>query len=503
MAATNPNTSNGSSVGKKPTKQVNDGPTRTTNAPVTTTTPKKPKAKPFTNIPIQPEVNMPDSTAGAGVAGIVPSAPTATPVPTELPIPVYDGKVMTRPVEVHPERYTVETGQWSVSAKAEGLGDRKEITPIVFQKGRMPELRPVLKANGIVVKAGPYYLISPETLAVINESRNPHYDVAENGRILNAPMGRTIPIVEVNISNLAASGSRRDIVNGFAGVKSVEYIYESQQTIAGLPVGIVDQINYTINEMLERPMDGFDVYKLALTADYSVEQLTIDTAQAEGQLDKTKLNTFLTGINERLKVLRKDFNIVKSIFYTGVVNPADVVTSVHLLQRATSDTTEDEITNSGTKNYSITTSTIIKTLSTGSVIPMLANGNENPTSTPSGTTITPTATINTSGNQNNALMARWQAYDWTTGESAMIKGAASVGVVRWSPVMCLKGRIVVPIMAVGQTPSATVLMMGVLGQYYGTGKTISEYISLNNTRKLEIWELGQQIMELDNTNGRI
>jgi hypothetical protein len=221
-------------------------------------------------------------------------------------------------------------------------------------------------------------------------------------------------------------------------------------------------------------------------------------------LDKTKLNTFLTGINERLKVLRKDFNIVKSIFYTGVVNPADVVTSVHLLQRATSDTTEDEITNSGTKNYSITTSTIISTLSTGSANPTTPEATAgNGATTPSGTVVTPTATINTSGTQNDSLTARWAAYGWTATEAAVIKASSSGTAVRWSPDMCLKGRIVVPIMTVGVTPTATALMMQKLGQYYGTGKSVAEYVSLNNGRKAEIWALGQQILDLDNTGGRI
>jgi len=467
-----------------------------TNAPVYVPTPVTPKPTPITNVPVQPDVTTTPPVV------ITPTPPPAPPV-TELPIPVYDGTVTTRPIQTHPNRYTVETNQWSISAKPEGRRDAAEITPIQLTKGARPELRPVLKANGIVVKAGPYYLVSPETLAVINASDNPHYDVTENGRILNAPMGKTIPIVEVNISNLEASGSRRDIVNGFAGVKSVEYIYESAEMIAGLPVGIVDQINYTINEALERPMDGFDVYKLALTADYSVEQLTIDTAQAEGQLDRTKLATFLTGVSERLKVLRKDFNIVKTIFYTGVVNPADVVTSVHLLQRATSDTTEEEVTKPQTANYSITTSTIISTLSTGSTAPPTAATPAAGNTTPSGTTVTPTATINTSGGQTNALMAQWQAYGFTAAEAATIKSALSANAVIWSPSVCLKARVVGVITTLGKTATSTALLTAQLGELYGTGKSIAEYITLNTARKAEVWALGQQIKDLDNTNGNI
>jgi hypothetical protein len=44
-------------------------------------------------------------------------------------------------------------------------------------------------------------------------------------------------------------------------------------------------------------------------------------------------------------------------------------------------------------------------------------------------------------------------------------------------------------------------MMEQLGELYGTGLSIGEYIALNNGRKAEVWELGQQIVELDNTTG--
>jgi len=271
--ATQVATANQTDSGIGGTRVVN--PTPITNAPTYTPKEVQPKKAPVSNVPIQPDVQTtttPVVTPPPVTTPVTPPTPTAT----ELPIPVYDGTVVTRPIQTHPERYSVMDTNWGISAKPEGKGEAKEINPIQLPKGRRPELKPVLKANGIVVKAGEHYLISPETLAVINQSRNPHYDVAENGRILNAPMGKTIPIVEVNISNLEASGSRRDIVNSFAGVKSVDYIYESEQSIAGIPVGIVDQVNYTINQAMERPMDGFDVYKLALTADYSIEQLKIE-----------------------------------------------------------------------------------------------------------------------------------------------------------------------------------------------------------------------------------
>jgi len=145
------------------------------NTPPVIPTPKKPK--PITNVPIQPDTPAPSTAPSTPVTAPTPVAAPTPPVVTELPIPVWDGTVVTRPIQTRPERYTVGDREWGISAKSEGRGDAREITPIVLTKGTRPELKPVLKANGIVVKAGPYYLISPETLAVINESRNPHYDI--------------------------------------------------------------------------------------------------------------------------------------------------------------------------------------------------------------------------------------------------------------------------------------------------------------------------------------
>jgi hypothetical protein len=47
--------------------------------------------------------------------------------------------------------------------------------------------------------------------------------------------------------------------------------------------------------------------------------LNIDTAQADGTLDKTKLNKFLSDVGVRLDTLRKDFNMIKKTFYNGDV----------------------------------------------------------------------------------------------------------------------------------------------------------------------------------------
>jgi hypothetical protein len=100
-------------------------------------------------------------------------------------------------------------------------------------------------------------------------------------------------------------------------------------------------------------------------------------------------------------------------------------------------------------------------------------------------------------------MAQWQAYGFTAAEAATIKSALSANAVIWSPSVCLKARVVGVITTLGKTATSTALLTAQLGELYGTGKSVAEYIVLNTARKAEVWALGQQIKDLDNTNGNI
>jgi hypothetical protein len=173
------------------------------------------------------------------------------------------------------------------------------------------------------VKAGEHYLISQVTLNEIETSANPHYDIKQNGVVIvkdkEVKIGKTIPIIEITIDNLSTIGDGRDIRNRNAGIASVDYIYEGEK-IDGVPKGLIDQINYTIVQNIDRPMDKFSIYELQLGDDvsvYNILPLNVSTAQQDGTLDKGKLNTFLSDISNRLKILRTDFNMIKGVFLEG------------------------------------------------------------------------------------------------------------------------------------------------------------------------------------------
>ena len=191
------------------------------------------------------------------------------------------------------------------------------------------------------------WLCSPTTLNTIRDSHNPHYDILPNGSIVwrdkTITVGKTIPVVRLDVSKLATIGDGRDSKNKSAGVAYVDYIYEGDK-VDGIPVNLINQINYTLIESAQRPEDTFGVWALNLGDDatvYSIEALNIQTAQADGKLDKKKMETFLTDVSNRLKILRNDFNTIKGVFFNSTI--PDNIGSVKISQLAETNPVEESV----------------------------------------------------------------------------------------------------------------------------------------------------------------
>jgi len=268
-----------------------------------------------------------------------------------------------QPIEQNPERYTKKEDKWIVSALPEEPTKEQiaVIKPLELEAGKpidKDKLVPLLAVDGIVVKINDFYIISPQTLSDIKDSNNPHYDIVENGKVLGVSMGKTIPIIELYDKQLEAIGNTRDISNKNAGVLEVDYIYETELE-KGIPIGLVNQINYTLSPDISRPSDKFKTFDWALQSErnasvYDLTQLKIDTQQEkEKSLDTKKMATFLKGVESSLKIIRKDFDDIKQCFMNAVL-PALSTTNWDLV--ATTDISND--TSDKPQTIS-TTSTII------------------------------------------------------------------------------------------------------------------------------------------------
>jgi hypothetical protein len=253
---------------------------------------------------------------------------------------------MIKTISQNADRYSKVGTQWVISANADS--PNKGVTPLSFTPTPLPfTLKPYLNGDGIIIKAGEHYLVSKNTLNMIVSSNNPHYDTKLNGIITwrgkQSKIGQTIPIIEIDVMRLPTLASERDIRNKTAGVNNVEYIFEGD-LIDGVPTNLIEQINYTLNQDIDRPMDKFSIWELQLGDDkgvYSIEALKVQTAQEDGLLDKTKLQTFLSETGTRLQQLRKDFNMIKDVFYNGA--PPDNLGSVNVSLQAQTNPPEDNV----------------------------------------------------------------------------------------------------------------------------------------------------------------
>lgn len=259
-------------------------------------------------------------------------------------------------ISQNPDRYSKQGDSWVISAN--GDSPNKGVTPLTLTTITLPfTLKPYLLSDGIIVKAGEHYLISQVTLNQIETSANPHYDIKQNGVVIvkdkEVKIGKTIPIIEITINNLSTIGDLRDIRNRNAGIASVDYIYEGEM-LDGVPKGLIDQINYTLVQNIDRPMDKFSIYELQLGDDvsvYNILPLNVSTAQVDGTLDKSKLESFLSDIKTRLKILNEDFQMIKGVFLEG--KEPTTLGRVNLEIKAETNPAED--TNQIVYKYSTTT----------------------------------------------------------------------------------------------------------------------------------------------------
>ena len=228
-------------------------------------------------------------------------------------------------ISQNPDRYSKVGNSWVISAS-------KDITPITLPIGvSLTNLKPLIKADGIIVKVGENYLCSLATLNLIKDSNNPHYDIVQNGMVKvkdkEVIVGKTIKIIELNVDNLTAIMASRDILNTNAGAMDVLYGPETD-LVDGIPQGIIDQINYTLDKDSERPMDEYSIFDFYSMVDwknnpnaahYKITPLLVKTQQEETIFQPAKLKEYLIEVGDKLKLLEIDFNIIQDIFYEAKI----------------------------------------------------------------------------------------------------------------------------------------------------------------------------------------
>ncbi len=228
-------------------------------------------------------------------------------------------------ISQNPERYSKQGSSWVISAD-------KAITPIKLPIGvPLSNLKPLILADGIIVKVGDVYLCSLITLNLIKQSNNPHYDIVQNGTIKvkdkSVVIGKTIKIIELNIDKLTTIMASRDTLNLNAGAIDVVYGGETQ-LVEGIPQGLIDQINYTLDKGSERPKDEYSIFDFYSLVDYKnnekashykITPLLVQTQQADTIFDPAKLREYLIEVGDKIKLLEIDFNLIQDVFYEAII----------------------------------------------------------------------------------------------------------------------------------------------------------------------------------------
>ena len=230
---------------------------------------------------------------------------------------------MIKEIGQNSDRYKKVGGSWVVSAS-------KDIKPIELPIGvPLSNLKPVIKVNGIIVKVGNDHLCSLTTLNDIKNSNNPHYDIVGNGMIMvkdkSVVIGKTIKIIELDITKLQGLIDSREFMNRQSGVTSIQYTNDANDLVDGIPKKLIDQINYTLDRDSNRPSDKFEVVDYFKMVDkefspyYTIKPIREVTDQQETVFDPLKLQTFIIELSDQLSLLRRDFNTIQKTFFEGII----------------------------------------------------------------------------------------------------------------------------------------------------------------------------------------
>ena len=220
----------------------------------------------------------------------------------------------------NPQRYKKTNTGWEISALPDNPNakQRAEIKPLKINASEILPLKPILSemVRGIVVYliSTDEYLCSPSLYSTIKDSYegNPHLFYLENDNIRGASIGKSIPIIKIDDTNLSSLASVQESKCNKAGVKKLIWPFDRNRA------NLLQQIDWTLGDS-NKPFDEFSVSDLNLKANYSIEGLRIIPLDKDKKIDEELLKSNLKAINDRLAELRDDLNNIKDTYYNGII----------------------------------------------------------------------------------------------------------------------------------------------------------------------------------------
>ena len=227
-------------------------------------------------------------------------------------------------LKVNPQRYVkISERFWQVTASP-------AIEPVfIARTSILKDLTPVLKTDGFVIQLDNMYLLSQNTLDLILKRDSPHYSIEANGDILGVEIGKSIPVLKIDLAPVYQTAEYRQRLDTSAAIKFAEWLYlGDKHPIYDVPLRLINWIDYMLTDKTDSPTETFEIYEFALELDDLQKEIDsfateITWNQSSGSIiianDKT--TNYITKINGYLDALRRDLDSIVKVYSLGIIPP--------------------------------------------------------------------------------------------------------------------------------------------------------------------------------------
>ena len=227
-------------------------------------------------------------------------------------------------LKVNPQRYVkISERFWQVTASP-------AIEPVfIARTSILKDLTPVLKTEGFVIQLDNQYLLSQKTLDLILQRDSPHYSIEANGDILGVEIGKSIPVLKIDLAPVYQIAEYRQRLDNSAAIKFAEWLYlGDKHPIYDVPQRLINWIDYMLTDKAKSPTETFEIYEFAL--ELEVLQKEIDSFATEITWNESsgsiiiandKTTNYITKINGYLDALRRDFDSIVKVYSLGIIPP--------------------------------------------------------------------------------------------------------------------------------------------------------------------------------------
>lgn len=247
-------------------------------------------------------------------------------------------------LKVNPQRYVkISERFWQVTASP-------AIEPVfIARTSILKDLTPVLKTDGFVIQLENQYLLSQNTLDLILERDSPHYSIEANGDILGVQIGKSIPVLKIDLKPVYQLAEYRQRLDNSAAIKFAEWLYlGDKHPTYDVPQRLINWIDYMLTDKMVSPTETFEIYEFALELDRLKDEIDtfateITWNQSSGSIiiAQDKTTNYITTITGYLQSLRRDFDSIVKVYSLGITPPDNGDAYTRTTGKVVSDDIED------------------------------------------------------------------------------------------------------------------------------------------------------------------